>query len=451
MKRFLSGLIGALLVCSARADLFKDGETVCFFGDSITHGGRFHSYVYDYYLTRFPDRTVRFVNAGVSGDSAGGAQGRLADDVVANKPTAVVVMFGMNDVGRGNYVAEPNEQQRTAQRQALERYRANMGRLAARLRAEAGEPRLLFVTPSPFDQTGVNDRNNNQPGCNDGLARCAEIVRELAAQNKGTVVDFHAPMTAFNLERQRSDPAFTIIGPDRVHPGAPGHLMMAWLLLKAQGAPALVANVEIDAAAGRVAASENATVTGLEKRDGGCSFTVLEQALPFPVDPAARPLLAWVPIERELNQEVLTVRGLAPGQYELRIDGAAVGQFDAEALAKGVNLAFNDATPQVRQARGAVAQLNEARRSTETVLRNHAAVRWFLRHRKVDPDDLAAVRVYAETKMGKTGYYESKVPEYLKAWERRGEVIEKVADLDRQARAACKPVPHLFAVVPVQP
>ena len=450
MKRFLSGLIGALLVCSARADLFKDGETVCFFGDSITHGGRFHSYVYDYYLTRFPDRTVRFVNAGVSGDSAGGAQGRLADDVVANKPTAVVVMFGMNDVGRGNYVAEPNEQQRTAQRQALERYRANMERLTARLRTEAGEPRLLFVTPSPFDQTGVNDRNNNQPGCNDGLARCAEIVRELAAQNKGTVVDFHAPMTAFNLERQRSDPSFTIIGPDRVHPGAPGHLMMAWLLLKAQGAPALVANVEIDAAAGRVAASENATVTGLEKRGGGWSFTVLEQALPFPVDPAARPLLAWVPIERELNQEILTVRGLAPGRYELRIDGAAVGQFDAEALAKGVNLAFNDATPQARQAR-AVAQLNEARRSTETVLRNHAAVRWFLRHRKVDPDDLAAVRIYAETKMGKTGYYESKVPEYLKAWERRGEVIEKVADLDRQARAARKPVPHLFAVVPVQP
>lgn len=450
MKRFLSGLIGALLICSARAELFKDGETVCFFGDSITHGGRFHSYIYDYYLTRFPDRTVRFVNAGVSGDSAGGAQGRLADDVAANKPAAVVVMFGMNDVGRGNYVAEPNEQQRAAQRQALERYRANMERLTARLRAEAGEPRLLFVTPSPFDQTGVNDRNNNQPGCNDGLARCAEIVRELAAQNKGTVVDFHAPMTAFNLERQRSDPSFTIIGPDRVHPGAPGHLMMAWLFLKAQGAPALVARVEIDAAAGRVAASENATVTGLEKRDGGWSFTVLEQALPFPIDPAARPLLAWVPIERELNQEVLTVRGLAPGRYELRIDGAAVDQFDAEALAKGVNLASNDATPQVRQAR-AVAQLNEARRSTETVLRNHAAVRWFLRHRKVDPDDLAAVRVYAETKMGKTGYYESKVPEYLKAWERRGEVIEKVADLDRQARAACKPVPHLFAVIPVQP
>jgi lysophospholipase L1-like esterase len=61
----------ALVALAARGELFNDGETVCFLGDSITHGGRFHRYVSDYYLTRFPTRTVRFVNAGVSGDSAG--------------------------------------------------------------------------------------------------------------------------------------------------------------------------------------------------------------------------------------------------------------------------------------------------------------------------------------------------------------------------------------------
>lgn len=450
MKRLAFWVSLALFTRQAGAELFKDGDTVCFLGDSITHGGRFHSYVYDYYLTRFPDRTVRFVNAGISGDSAGGAQGRLADDVIAKRPSAVAVMFGMNDVGRSLYVAEPSEQHRTGQQRALQNYHANMERLTARLKAEAGGPRLLFVTPSPFDQTGVNDRNNNQPGCNDGLAQCAAIVRDLAMRNHGTMVDFHAPMTAFNLERQRHDPAFTIIGPDRVHPGAPGHLMMAWLFLKAQGAPALVSSVVIDAAEGRVASSANATVTELAKRDGGWSFTVLEQALPFPVDPASRQLLEWVPVERDLNQEILTVRGLAPGQYELRIDGAAVGRFSAETLADGVNLASRGAAPQLRQAQ-AVARLNEARRSLETVLRDLASVRRFLRHRKVDPDDLEAVRVYAETKMAQTGYYEGKVPEYLKAWGNRGEVIEKVAGLERQAWSARKPVPHLFALVPVQP
>lgn len=448
--RKMSVLFAALLtVCAVRGEVFKDGEIVCFFGDSITHGGRYHSYIYDYYLTRFPERMIHFVNAGVSGDSAGGAQSRLVEDVASKKPTSVSLMFGMNDVGRGNYTAEPSEQQKQAQQRSLDNYRANMERLVERLRAEAGAPRLLFITPSPFDQTVVNDRNNNQPGCNDGLARCAEIVRELAAKNSSPVIDFHAPMTAFNAEAQKKDPAFTIIGPDRVHPGAPGHLMMAWFFLKAQGAPALVSSVVIDATEGKVAASDNATVTGLEKKDNAWHFTVLEKALPFPVDPAARPLLERVPFERDLNQELLSVRGLAAGVYEVAIDGGAIGRYSAEALAQGINLAFNEAAPQVKQAR-VVAKLNESRRAAETALRNYAAVRWFLRHRKIDPDDMAAVKEYAETKMNKTGYYEGKVPDYLNKWEYRSEVVANVADWEQQALKARIPVAHTYVVRPVQ-
>lgn len=221
MKRFMTAVFGALLAMAlpAAGETFRDGETVCFLGDSITHGGRFHSHVYDYYLTRFPERAIRFVNAGVSGDSARGAMGRLAEDVIDKRPSAVVVMLGMNDVGRGNYVADP----------------------------DAGK---------------------------------------------------------------KADPAFTIIGPDRVHPGPPGHLMMAWLFLKAQGAPALVSRVAIDATAGRVTVSENARVGGPVRSGDGWSFTVLAGALPFPIEDAARPLLALAPVERDLNQEILKVEDL---------------------------------------------------------------------------------------------------------------------------------------------
>lgn len=45
---------------------FSDGERVCFVGDSITHGGSYHSYVYLYYLTRFPDRDIRVFNDGIT-------------------------------------------------------------------------------------------------------------------------------------------------------------------------------------------------------------------------------------------------------------------------------------------------------------------------------------------------------------------------------------------------
>ncbi len=446
MKRAFSLVVGILLLLGGgvRADTFQDGETVCFLGDSITHGRQYHSMIYAYYLTRFPDRTIRFVNAGIAGDSAGGALGRLEEDVLSKSPSTVVVMLGMNDVGRGNYVANPTAKQLKAQAQALERYRANMDKLLGRLKAETSA-RFVLMTPSPFDQTCVNDRDNNQPGCNDGLGRCAEIARSLAPKYRAEVVDLHGPMTAFNLQRQKHDPKYTIIGPDRVHPGAPGNLMMAWLFLKAQGAPALVSEVVFDATAGRAVKTSDATVSDIRRKAGGWTFTVLEKALPYPVDEAARELLDVIPLEKSLNQEIVKITGLAQGSHALSIDGAAVARHTAAEWADGVNLAFNPATPQVKQAEK-VAKLNEERRRTEVRLRGYACVRWFLRHRRVDPDDLAAVKTYAETKMNKTGYYESHVPTYLKEWERRAEVIAKVAALEKETLRARKPIPHVYEI-----
>jgi len=141
------------------------------------------------------------------------------------------------------------------------------------------------------------------------------------------------------------------------------------------------------------------------------------------------------------------VKGLNAGTYELRIDDSPVGRYTAEALSKGVNLALNAAAPQVKQAQ-AVAKLNEMRRSTETVLRDYAAVRCFLKHRQINPDDLAATKVFAETKMAKTGYYEGKVLNYMKNWERRGEVTAKVESLEREIFSVRKPIAHTFAVCP---
>ncbi len=449
MVRMRRLLLGAcfLLACGASGEVFKDGETVCFLGDSITHGGRFHSYIYDYYLTRFPESRVRFVNAGVAGDSAGGAQRRLAEDVIEKKPSFVAIMLGMNDVGRGNYVAEPDAQKVAAQQRSLDSYRANMDQLIARIRREANS-RILLITPSPFDQTVTNDRNNNQPGCNDGLARCAQIVREIGAKHGCDVVDFNGPMTAFNLEQQRREPTFTIIGGDRVHPGPEGHLMMAWLFLKAQGAPSLVSEVAIDGARGNLTRASNAEVRDILQKDGALHFAILEKALPFPVDKAARPLLGRLPIERDLNQEMLSVAALPEGEYELMIDGSVAGRYSSIALARGINLASDDAAPQFRQAQE-VATLNERRRATEATLRDHAAVRWFLRGRQVDPDNLGAVSVFAETRMDKAGYYEAKVPGYLKGWEKRGETIDSLRSLEAQLFALRQPAWHEYSVRPV--
>ena len=431
----------------SRSEVFKDGETVCFLGDSITHVGLYHRFIYDYYLTRFPDRDIRFVNAGIAGDSAWGVQGRLAEDVTDKKPTSVAIMFGMNDVNRGCYVAVPDAKQKAEQQAALDGYRKNMETLIGRLHHEAGEPQLIFLTPSPFDQTVINDANNNQPGCNEGLGRCAEIGRALAAIHRSTVVDFNGPMTTFNLERQKFDPTYTIVGPDRVHPGTAGHLMMAWIFLKTQGAPALVSKVVFDAAAGKVTESSNATVSQVRTRHGAWEFTVLEKALPFPMDDNAKAELASLSIEQDLNQETLSIKGLAAGRHDLLIDGILVGQYTADDLSTGINLALNTATPQYQQAK-MVANMNGTRHSTELILRNYAAVRWFLKGCRVNPDDFSAVTVFADTKMNKAGYFEGMVPGYLADWPRRHELIAKVAELEKELFALRQPVAHTYVLRP---
>ena len=76
---FAAAALGA--AASASAAMFKDGDRVVFFGDSITAGGSYHRFLSDYYLTRCPDADIRFFNAGVGGDNSFGALRRFTDDV----------------------------------------------------------------------------------------------------------------------------------------------------------------------------------------------------------------------------------------------------------------------------------------------------------------------------------------------------------------------------------
>lgn len=453
MNTFISAALTLVAVSTlgslARAELFEDGETVAFLGDSITARGSMQTNVSDFYLTRFPDRTVRFLNAGRSGDTAKGSLRRLQEDVIDHEPTSVVMMFGMNDVGRGYYTFNPTEAQIQSQKSALERFEASMEEVVARIRTEAADPKLLFMTPTPYDQTAEMEMTNLF-GCNDGLGRCGEIVRKLAAANSGKVVDLHGPMTELNGRQQEADPKWTIVGRDRVHPGAPGFLMMTWQFLKSQGAPAIVSKVAVDASADQVKESINADVTAVRSEDGGVSFKVLAKALPYPIDPAAKEMLELLPIEADLNQELLSVAGLADGTYELRIDGTAVGQHSARELASGINLAFNKDTPQFKQARQ-VAKHNAQRRSVEAEAASLLnSRRWMAYYYKVDVEDPAAVQAHYDHFEDKKEYSAVMTQRYIEKWPNYEEIRKQVDVHWKAALASRQPVEHSYEIVPVK-
>lgn len=85
---------------------FKKGERVVFTGNSITHGGHYHSFIWLYYMTRFPDKPITIMNAGIGGESTWDMKARLDDDVFDRKPTYVTLTFGMNDTGYDIYMKD---------------------------------------------------------------------------------------------------------------------------------------------------------------------------------------------------------------------------------------------------------------------------------------------------------------------------------------------------------
>ena len=172
---------------------FEEGERVVFVGNSITHGGHYHSFIWLYYMTRFPDKPITIMNAGIGGESAWDMKDRLDYDVFNRKPTYVTLTFGMNDTGYDIYMkddAKELSEQRIAK--SLESYREIEERLLAknkittRYRALSVRPRAGHVRPLQQPQIYFIPHSANIPAppllhCSHGGERHGQNGGRLAA------------------------------------------------------------------------------------------------------------------------------------------------------------------------------------------------------------------------------------------------------------------------------
>ena len=339
-------LAGAALACAQEKSNFKlnDGDRVVFYGDSITDQRLYTTFTETYVVTRFPQLNVQFVHSGWGGDRVTGGGGgpidtRLQRDVFAYKPTVMTIMLGMND---GSY--------RAFDQGIFDQYSKGYEHIIESVKKAVPGIRLTLVQPSPFDD--VTQPPRFEGGYNSVLVRYSQFVKELAQREHLAVADLNAPVVA-TLEKAKAtdaDMAKKII-PDRVHPGASGHLLMAAALLKAWNAPATVTAVEIDAAAKRTTRAESTKVSEL-KAGSELSWTQTDAALPMPIDLSDSVMALAVnssDFTQTLNQQRLKVTGLTAARHAIKIDGAEVGSFTKEQLAEGINLAVLP-TPMFKQA-----------------------------------------------------------------------------------------------------
>lgn len=371
LKNFVVALAISLITSVTLAQkspvpLFKNGQTVSFVGNSITHAGDFHHFIALYYATRFPNEKITFNNLGIRGDNTYSFLKRMDIDILQKKSDWYVVMAGMNDVNRLLYnVDKQSDPEVQKQKQwALNDYKKNYEKVIQRLMQTGAK--VVLQKPSIYDQTG-DLPTPNQPGVNDALQKCTEIIDELAKKYKLQVVDYFTIMNDINQKIQSVDAKKTIVGNDRVHPNSPGHFVMAYQFLKSTAAPNYVSAIELQK--GKLKKTINAKVSDITWTNQSISFTALENSLPFPIPQVAEPALAWVPFNDELNVQSLKISPLAAGNYTLKIDGISIADFTSEELQKGINLAAIKTTPQYLQAQK-VAEKAIAYRNVQRKLRD---------------------------------------------------------------------------------
>lgn len=336
----------AALAGAQSAFHLRDGDRVVFYGDSITDQRLYTTFTETYVVTRFPRLKAGFVHSGWGGDRVTGGGGgpidlRLKRDVFAYKPTVMTIMLGMND---GSY--------RAFDAKIFETYSSGYEHIIRSVKSALPGIRITVIQPSPFDD--VTREPRFEGGYNAVLVRYAQFVKELAQREGLSVADLNTPVVAALEKAKAADPGIAQkIIPDRVHPGAGGHLLMAEGLLKSWNAPATVTAVEIDAAGKQVVRAENTRVSDL-RGQGSLSWTQADRALPMPLDAKDAVLALAVrssDFVEALNQQPLKVTGLTAASYTLRIDGEAIGKFTSQQLAEGINLAVL-ATPMAKQAAG---------------------------------------------------------------------------------------------------
>ena len=427
------------------ANLFRNGDKVCFIGNSITHDGDYHSLIYLFYLTRFPELRLDVFNCGISGHDVANTLKRFKSDIAVHHPTVATIKLGTNDVNRDLYF-NPTPQKDAEKLNANAFYKTNMKELVRKL--DSIKTNIIFLTPAYFEDKPRPDKQI-VIGLNEAFEQYGQFLDSLRINYKTSFVDFHFIMDSISKARQKSDPNFSLIGSDRVHPSYDGHFVMAYAFLKALNVSSYISKTEIDVIRKKVLDTDNCTLSDLDISKNQLSFKLLEKSLPFPVSAYSHDT-SLVPFTKMFNQEVLKIKGLSPDKkYKLSIDTVFVAELTGKQLLRGINLALIPVVPQVKQAEK-VAVLNKKRRLLSAELRYIKLVEY----NSLKPDELLLGKEekrelltnILKSMEGNSWYHYNKklFTDYIENVDKQDQKIHQLDEYVKEIYRINQPVPHHY-------
>ncbi len=218
----------ALLLPRAAAEekaiTLKKGDRIVFLGDSITAGGvspkGYVTLIKNQLKEKHADLGIEVIGAGVSGNKVPDLQKRLEKDVLAKKPTVVVIYIGINDVWHGEN--DP------AKGTPKDKYEAGLKEIIGKCQ-EAGA-RVVLCTPSVIGEKG--DGSNKLDA---KLDEYADVSRAVAKDTKARLCDLRKAFVAYEKENNKDNKEKGVLTGDRVHLNDAGNKLVADTILKCLG------------------------------------------------------------------------------------------------------------------------------------------------------------------------------------------------------------------------
>ena len=206
------------------------GSKLLFLGDSITDVGRtrpvgeglfdpmgkgYVNVVTGLLGTCYPERDVRVVNMGCSGDNVRKLKARWQPDVVDLKPDWLVIMIGVNDVWR-----QFDMPLITEEHVYIDEYEKTLNELAVKGKKLA-KGCLVLMTPHYLEP-------NRKDAMRAMMDKYGAVVKKVAKKNDVIFVDIQAAFDKVLTHYNANTLAW-----DRVHPSIVGHTVIAKAFLDA--------------------------------------------------------------------------------------------------------------------------------------------------------------------------------------------------------------------------
>jgi lysophospholipase L1-like esterase len=198
------------------------GERIVFLGDSITQAGdKGRGYVVlvrEAIAEAMPDAGVEVIGAGISGHKVPDLEKRLDRDVIAKKPTTVVIYIGINDVwhskrGKGT---------------AKDVFEKGLRSLVDRIRG-AGS-RVILCTPSVIGEKATGENPLDAM-----LDEYSDVTRAVAADMKTGLIDLRKAFVEHLAKANTDNKEKGSLTSDGVHLNAEGNRFVADRMLEGLG------------------------------------------------------------------------------------------------------------------------------------------------------------------------------------------------------------------------